>query len=96
MTYLNCRGGWVNSADRSRNKKHEAFEPSFEWKECSDEHLVEQKLNYSSESLKEETLRGKKQTEVMAFTRTGRNVSVRLSIVSPLSFSNKVVARRYD
>jgi REP element-mobilizing transposase RayT len=38
--------GWVNSTDRSRNKKHEVFEPSFDWKECNDEHLVEQKLNY--------------------------------------------------
>ena len=42
--------GWVNSTDRSRNKKHEVFEPSFDWKECNDEHLVEQKLNYIHEN----------------------------------------------
>jgi len=38
--------GWVNSTDRSRHKKHEVFEPSFDWKECNSEYLVEQKLNY--------------------------------------------------
>jgi len=42
--------GWVNSTDRSRNKKHEVFEPSFDWKECNSEYLVEQKLNYIHEN----------------------------------------------
>jgi len=42
--------GWVNSTDRSRNKKHEVFEPSFDWKECNSEFLVEQKLNYIYEN----------------------------------------------
>jgi len=41
---------WVNSTNRSRNKKHEVFEPSFDWKECDDEYLVEQKLNYIHEN----------------------------------------------
>ena len=41
---------WVNTTDRNRNKKHEIFEPSFDWKECNDEHLVEQKLNYIHEN----------------------------------------------
>jgi len=42
--------GWVNSTDRSRNKKHEVFEPSFDWKECNSEYLVEQKLYYIPEN----------------------------------------------
>ena len=42
--------GWVNATDRSRNKKHEVFEPSFDWKECNDENMVEQKLNYIHEN----------------------------------------------
>jgi hypothetical protein len=42
--------GWVNSTDRARNKKHEVFEPSFDWKECDDEYLVRQKLNYIHEN----------------------------------------------
>ena len=47
---LESLGHWVNSTDRSRNKKHEVFEPSFDWKECDDESLVEQKLNYIHEN----------------------------------------------
>jgi REP element-mobilizing transposase RayT len=37
---------WVNSTDRSHNKKHEVFEPSFDWKECNDERRANQKLEY--------------------------------------------------
>ncbi|MBC8052101.1 MAG: transposase [Sphingobacteriaceae bacterium] len=47
---LELLSGWVNPTDRSRNKKHEVFEPSFDWKECYDEKLVEQKLNYIHEN----------------------------------------------
>ncbi|MEJ6981556.1 hypothetical protein WG906_13905 [Pedobacter sp. P351] len=47
---LESLSGWVNPTDRSRNKKHEVFEPSFDWKECNDERLVEQKLNYIHEN----------------------------------------------
>ena len=42
--------GWVNSTDRSRNKKHEVYEPSFDWKECNSEYRVEQKMNYIHEN----------------------------------------------
>ena len=45
---LESLSSWVNSTDRSLNKKHEVFEPSFDWKECNDERLVEQKLSYIS------------------------------------------------
>jgi REP element-mobilizing transposase RayT len=37
---------WVNDTDKKRNKKHEVFEPSFDWKDCSDKDIAEQKLNY--------------------------------------------------
>ncbi|GBL34555.1 hypothetical protein EMGBS15_01500 [Filimonas sp.] len=37
---------WVNETDKDRNKKHEVFEPSFDWKDCSDIHIAEQKLEY--------------------------------------------------
>ena len=47
---LSSLNGWVNSTDRSRNKKHEVFEPSFDWKDCVDEYLVKQKLNYIHEN----------------------------------------------
>ena len=47
---LECLSGWVNATDRSRNKKHEVFEPSFDWKECNDENMVEQKLHYIHEN----------------------------------------------
>ncbi len=36
----------VNDTDRKRNKKHEVFEPSFDWKECYNMKIAEQKLNY--------------------------------------------------
>jgi hypothetical protein len=32
--------------DKAKGKIHEVFEPSFDWKECSDDYFVEQKLNY--------------------------------------------------
>ena len=47
---LKSLSGWVNFTDRSRNKKNEEFEPSFDWKECNDEHMVEHKLNYIHEN----------------------------------------------
>jgi REP element-mobilizing transposase RayT len=37
---------WVNTTDKKRNKKHEVFEPSFDWKECDSQKLIDQKLNY--------------------------------------------------
>jgi len=38
--------GWVNDTDKKRNKKHEVFEPSFDWKECDSQKLIDQKLYY--------------------------------------------------
>jgi len=38
--------GWINETDRQRHKKHEVFEPSFDWKACSDIRFMEQKVNY--------------------------------------------------
>lgn len=37
---------WVNKTDKSRNKYHEVFEPSFDHKECISVEFIEQKLNY--------------------------------------------------
>ena len=37
---------WVNNTQKSDNKKHEVFEPSFDWKECRTERFIIQKLNY--------------------------------------------------
>jgi len=37
---------WVNDTDRSRNKNHEVFEPSFDHKECISVEFIEQKLHY--------------------------------------------------
>jgi hypothetical protein len=37
---------WVNDTDRQRNKKHEVFEPSFDWKVCMSDNFIDQKLNY--------------------------------------------------
>lgn len=37
---------WVNTTDALRDKKHEVFEPSFDWKECRTEKFILQKLNY--------------------------------------------------
>lgn len=36
----------VNKTDSSRHKLHEVFEPSFDWKECTSEKFMDQKLNY--------------------------------------------------
>jgi REP element-mobilizing transposase RayT len=36
----------VNDTDRSRNKKHEVFEPSFDCKECRSDKFVWQKIEY--------------------------------------------------
>ncbi len=47
---LQTMKGWVNSTDRNHNKEHEVFEPSFDWKECNDERLVDQKLDYIHEN----------------------------------------------
>jgi REP element-mobilizing transposase RayT len=37
---------WVNPSEKNRNKEHEVFEPSFDWKESNSERLIEQKLDY--------------------------------------------------
>jgi hypothetical protein len=37
---------WVNDTQKSDNKLHEVFEPSFDWKECRTEKFIIQKLNY--------------------------------------------------
>lgn len=37
---------WVNETDKKRNKKHEVFEPSFDWKDCSSIDIAIQKLDY--------------------------------------------------
>ena len=37
---------FVNHTDKKRNKLHEVFEPSFDWKECYSIALIEQKLDY--------------------------------------------------
>ena len=37
---------FVNETEKRRGKLHEVFEPSFDWKECSDEKFIEQKLAY--------------------------------------------------
>ncbi len=37
---------WVNPTDKIRNKKHEVFELSFDWKECRTFKFIPQKLNY--------------------------------------------------
>lgn len=36
----------VNDTDKKRNKLHEVFEPSFDWKECQSIKFIEQKLQY--------------------------------------------------
>jgi REP element-mobilizing transposase RayT len=37
---------WVNKTERLNNKRHEVFEPSFDWKECRTIAFMEQKANY--------------------------------------------------
>ncbi len=36
----------VNATDKNRNKQHEVFEPSFDWKECKTTDFIIQKLKY--------------------------------------------------
>lgn len=36
----------VSTYERTRNKQHEVFEPSFDWKLCWSEEIVTQKLDY--------------------------------------------------
>ena len=36
----------VNATDKKRGKRHEVFEPSFDWKECRGNKFIDQKLNY--------------------------------------------------
>lgn len=43
---LNQLASFVNATDRRRGKLHEVFEPSFDWKVCTDNKFTEQKLNY--------------------------------------------------
>ncbi len=43
---LNEMQEMVNNTDRKRNKMHEVFEPSFDWKECRTEGFIVQKLQY--------------------------------------------------
>ncbi|MCO5239422.1 MAG: hypothetical protein M9904_05155 [Chitinophagaceae bacterium] len=40
----------VEATDRKRNKKHEVWEDSFDWKECISNEFIEQKLNYIHEN----------------------------------------------
>lgn len=43
---LSQLSSFVNNTDRKKGKKHEVFEPSFDWKECWDSKFIEQKLDY--------------------------------------------------
>jgi len=43
---LNVLNSFVNPSDKRKGKLHEAFEPSFDWKDCSSEKLIMQKLDY--------------------------------------------------
>ena len=43
---LNLLNSFVNLSDKRKGKLHEAFEPSFDWKDCSSEKLILQKLDY--------------------------------------------------
>ncbi len=43
---LEPMSNWVASFDKARNKKHEVFESSFDWKECNSVGFIEQKLDY--------------------------------------------------
>ena len=36
----------VKNIDKKRNKKHEVWERSFDWKECRSDQFIQQKLNY--------------------------------------------------
>jgi hypothetical protein len=41
---------FVNKNEKLKGKLHEVFEPSFDWKECSSDKFLEQKLNYIHEN----------------------------------------------
>ncbi len=47
---LDQLSSFVNQTDRKREKLHEVFEPSFDWKECTGNKFIEQKLNYMHEN----------------------------------------------
>jgi len=36
----------VNKSDQKKGKLHQVFQPSFDWKECINDHFIYQKLNY--------------------------------------------------
>jgi len=40
----------VRKNEKQRGKLHEVFEPSFDWKECTSDKFLEQKLNYIHEN----------------------------------------------
>lgn len=41
---------YVNAKEKLKGKLHEVFEPSFDWKECTTDKFIEQKLNYIHEN----------------------------------------------
>ncbi len=43
---LNQMQNAVEAKDRQRNKQHEVWEDSFDWKECRTAHFIKQKLDY--------------------------------------------------
>ena len=46
MDIVNQLSAWVNATQRTANKKHEVFEPSFDRKECRTIAFMKQKANY--------------------------------------------------
>ena len=50
MELLEQLASLVNDTDKRRGKLHEVFEPSFDWKECTSDKFIEQKLNYIHEN----------------------------------------------
>ncbi|MEO7991211.1 MAG: hypothetical protein ABI663_16795 [Chryseolinea sp.] len=47
---LKLLSSYVNTTEKQRGKLHEVFEPSFDWKECDSQKLIEQKLDYIHEN----------------------------------------------
>ncbi len=47
---LNKLASFVDESEKSKGKLHRVFEPSFDWKECTSEKFIEQKLNYIHEN----------------------------------------------
>ena len=43
---LDTLAAGVNATDKSRGKLHQVFEPSFDYKECNSNELINQKLHY--------------------------------------------------